>query len=209
MRNKHRLNVAFEFQNACRHISHVFIVQISPSNSDLAESVRMPNVCFDYLLAQRTLHPEDSSPHPHPWSTTFIIYYIHNIPMRPFCEGLSHDATTRMTYEYYLSAMPDDANEANGRWKCNLTSAQHSSVDIHTHLLFKASHTKRSSSTVAQHSVGLDALPTADARREPWQPNITSSVWFLLYYNHKSGRVVVLDLAFDIAHNASTHSLKH
>ena len=57
MRNKHRLNVAFEFQNACRRISHVFIVQISQSNSDLAESVRMPGVCFDYLLAQRTLHP--------------------------------------------------------------------------------------------------------------------------------------------------------
>ena len=30
------------------------------------------------------------------------------------------------------------------------------------------------------NSVGLDALPTADARREPWQPIITYSVWFLL-----------------------------
>ena len=46
-----------------------------------------------------------------------IRLYILNIPMRPFCEGLSHDATTLMTYEYYLSAMPDDANEANGRCK--------------------------------------------------------------------------------------------
>ena len=83
-----------------------------------------------------------------------IRLYILNIPIRPFCEGMSHDATKLMTYEYYLSAMPDDANEANGRcktsWKCNLTPAQHSSVDIHTHLLFKASHTKHSSSTVAQ-----------------------------------------------------------